>query len=122
MGSTRLPGKVLRQLCGRSVLHHVVSRVRAARRLNGMIVATTQASDDDAVAAECMRLKIQCFRGSEQDVLSRYFDAAQETGAEVVARVTADCPLFDGTLLDKMLKVFHNVNRMTVKVDYLSNA
>jgi len=121
MGATRLPGKVLRQLCGRSVLARVIARVRVARLLAGVMVATTESPGDDAVAAECAKLGVPCFRGSEQDVLSRYFGAAQSGGAEAVARVTADCPLFDGALLDRMLTEFEEANRSTVTVDYLSN-
>lgn len=116
MGSTRLPGKVLRQLCGQSVLAHVVARVKSAQCLGGVMVATTTSSADDAVVAECHRLNIPFFRGSEENVLARYFGAAKLAGAETIVRVTSDCPLFDGTLLDEMLAAFDDAH-----VDYLSN-
>lgn len=121
MGGTRLPGKVLRPLRGRSVLAHVVTRVRTARRLDGVTVATTDAPADEAVADECRRLDVACFRGSEQDVLARYHGAALGSRAEAVVRVTADCPLFDPWLLDGMLAVFHEANQPAITVDYLSN-
>ncbi|MBI4327439.1 MAG: glycosyltransferase family protein [Chloroflexi bacterium] len=121
MGATRLPGKVLRPLCGQSVLGHVVARVQAARRPDGLLVATTEAAGDDVIAAECVRLGIGCFRGSEQDVLARYQGAARASGAEAIVRITADCPLFDGLLLDQMLAVFLEANQAGITVDYLSN-
>jgi spore coat polysaccharide biosynthesis protein SpsF len=121
MGATRLPGKVLLQLCGRSVLDHVISRTRAAKDLDEVIVATTEEPGDDVVDKECVRLGVPCFRGSEPDVLSRYFGAALSCRAEVVVRITADCPLFDGLLLQEMLVVFHEANRAGTTVDYLSN-
>lgn len=116
IGATRLPGKVLKKLCGRTVLDHVILRVRRARRVDGVIVATTTELRDDPVIAECEHLNVPSFRGSEQDVLGRYFGAAQASGAEAVVRVTADCPLFDGTVLDEMLAVFSGS-----AADYLSN-
>ena len=122
MGATRLPGKVLKPLGGSSVLGNVLTRVKECSRLDRIIVATTDAPADDVVAAESRKFGAGCFRGSEQDVLSRYYGAAQMAEAEVVIRVTADCPLYDGTLLDRMLAVFHRVNKdTTLPLDYMSN-
>ena len=117
MGSTRLPGKVLKPLAADTVLAHVVRRVRQAKRLDGICIATTESPSDEPIVAEAVRLGVRCFRGSEQDVLARYFGAAQANGADVIVRVTSDCPLFDGALLDAMLAVFH----ATPGLDYLSN-
>lgn len=117
MGSTRLPGKVLKPLAGDTVLGHVVRRVREAKRLNGVCIATTESPADDPIVAECRRLGVECFRGSEPDVLARYHGAAQAIKADVIVRVTSDCPLFDGALLDKMLAEFGAANGL----DYLSN-
>jgi spore coat polysaccharide biosynthesis protein SpsF len=121
MGATRLPGKVLKQLAGKSVLEQVIGRVRQAGRLQGVMVATTTAPQDEAVVAECRRLGVPVFQGSEQDVLSRYHGAATAVGAEAVVRITADCPLFDGAMLDRMLEIFLAANQPAVTVDYLSN-
>jgi spore coat polysaccharide biosynthesis protein SpsF len=121
LGSTRLPGKVLLRLAEDTVLGHVVRRVRACPRLNGVIVATTVADEDAAIVTECQRLGVPSFRGSAEDVLARYFHAAQGAGAEAVVRVTSDCPLFDPELLDRMLETFHRLNATAVTVDYLSN-
>ena len=117
MGSTRLPGKVLKPLAGDTVLGHVVRRVREAKRLKGICIATTLSPADDPIVAEAARLGASCWRGSENDVLGRYLGAAQALGAGVIVRVTSDCPLFDGALLDKMLAEFSATNGL----DYFSN-
>lgn len=117
MGSTRLPGKVLKPLAGDTVLGHVVGRVRKAKRLDGICIATTDSSADEPIVAECKRLSVECFRGSEQDVLARYHGAAQACKADVIVRVTSDCPLFDGAMLDEMLVMF----TATTGLDYMSN-
>lgn len=121
MGSTRLPGKVLRPLCGQPVLAHVLERVRLCRRLDGIVVATSTHPADDAIAEACQGWQTPCFRGSEDDVLARFYGAAATAGAASVVRVTADCPLFDGWLLNEMLGVFQEINQPVVQVDYLSN-
>ncbi|WCJ60814.1 glycosyltransferase family protein [Fontisphaera persica] len=121
MGSTRLPGKVLRTLCGQPVLRHVCNRVRLARRLESLWVATSTRAADDAIAQACAAWNVPCYRGSEDDVLARFHGAAAAAGAEVVVRITADCPLFDGWLLDDMLRVFLEANTPEIRVDYLSN-
>ncbi len=117
MGSTRLPGKVLRKLHGGTVLAHVVARVRRASRLDDIWIATTDQAQDDVIQEEAARLDINCYRGSEQDVLARYVETARAAKAEVIVRVTADCPLFDGQLLDRMLRYFDQPPLL----DYLSN-
>jgi spore coat polysaccharide biosynthesis protein SpsF len=121
MGSSRLPGKVLRKLGDQTVLAHVIDRVRVAKRLDEIWVATTDAPDDIAIVDECVRLGIPTYRGSESDVLDRYFKTAQAAGAEIVVRITSDCPMFDGRLLDDMLAMFTEANQSGPAVDYLSN-
>ena len=117
MGATRLPGKVLKMLGDKTVLAQVVHRVAACPRVNKIIVATTDSPQDDAVVAAATALQIPYFRGSEQDVLARYYFAAQTLGAtEIIVRVTADCPLFDPQLLAQMLDKFDPAT-----TDYLSN-
>lgn len=121
VGSTRLPGKILRALAGRSVLSHVLDRVRAAAGVDETVVATTVAPADEAVAAEAVRCGVRVFRGDEDDVLSRYALAAAGAGADVVVRVTSDCPLFDSGLLGAMLGAFHASRVGGRPLDYLSN-
>ena len=121
MGSTRLPGKVMTNLCGKSVLEHVIRRVQACKLLDDVVVATTPTPADDVIVAEAERCNANWFRGSEEDVLDRYYQAAQQYRADVVVRVTSDCPLFDPELLTKMLETFHTSNLQGRKIDYLSN-
>jgi spore coat polysaccharide biosynthesis protein SpsF len=100
-GSTRLPGKVLLELVpGRTVLDLTLERLRACRRLEEIVVAVPEAAADDPVAAEARRLGATVFRGSEHDVLGRYHAAARAARAELVVRVTSDCPLIDPAIVD----------------------
>ncbi len=103
MGSTRLPGKVLADLGGMPVLEWVVRACRAARRVDGVVVATTTATLDDSVVEECARLGVAVVRGSEDDVLSRYRLALSEHPADAVVRITADCPFTDPALVDAVV-------------------
>jgi spore coat polysaccharide biosynthesis protein SpsF len=117
MGSTRLPGKVLQDIGGEPMLARVVHRTQRARLLSQVIVATTTASRDESIVAECERLGIPVFRGSEQDVLDRYYRAAQAHQADVIARVTSDCPLVDPAVADRIIQAF-----LDTQPDYASNA
>ncbi len=107
MGSSRLPGKVLKPLAGRPVLEHVVTRVMAARLINAVVVATSDLPGDEPIADYCAARGWTCVRGSESDVLSRYASAARASNADVVVRVTSDCPLFSPRILDDMLAAFN---------------
>jgi glutamate-1-semialdehyde aminotransferase/spore coat polysaccharide biosynthesis protein SpsF (cytidylyltransferase family) len=106
MGSSRLPGKTLAELAGRPMLWHVVNRVRRAERVDEVVVATTDQVADDPIAQFCQQQGIGCFRGSEQDVLDRFYQAARSNAADVVIRITADCPLIDPEVVDKVLARF----------------
>ena len=87
VGSTRFPRKVLTDISGATMLERVVERVREARSVERVVVATTTATDDDAVEQLCRRIGVACFRGSEEDVLDRYHAAAHEHGASIVVRI-----------------------------------
>jgi spore coat polysaccharide biosynthesis protein SpsF len=104
-GSTRLPGKVLADLCGTPLLGRVLDRVRRARRLDDVVVATTGAREDDRVVAIAEAAGARWFRGSEHDVLARVATAAREARAEIVVRVAADCPLLDPGIIDQVVAV-----------------
>jgi spore coat polysaccharide biosynthesis protein SpsF len=116
MGSTRLPGKVLRDIAGETMLARVVRRVQLARMPDAVVVATTLAPSDDAIVAECVRLGVPAFRGSEQDVLDRYWQATCTHQADVIVRITADCPLIDPRLVDYVVAAF-----LEGQPDYASN-
>ncbi len=120
MGSTRLPGKVLLPLGGSTVLSQVIRRVAGCDRIDRVVVATTDSPTDDPVAEEASRHGAGVFRGSEQDVLSRYYGAALQEGADVVIRVTSDCPLLDTRLLCDVVADFLR-RHAAEKCDYLSN-
>jgi spore coat polysaccharide biosynthesis protein SpsF len=106
MASSRLPGKVLRDLAGEPMLVRVVERVRRAKTVQQVIVATTVDKSDDVVAALCDVRSYQSYRGSQQDVLDRYYRAASTVQADIIVRVTADCPVIDPALIDETVEVF----------------
>jgi len=116
MGSTRLPGKVLNELGGMTVLARVVRRLRRAKLIDEVIVATTDLATDDPIVRECNHLDVPYFCGSESDVLDRYYQAAKAFGAEAVVRVTSDCPLIDPQIVDETIAAFR-----ADKADYASN-
>ncbi len=106
VNSSRLPGKVLLQLEGKSVLEHVVERAGRCARVSDVIICTSTSCDDDAVAALCSSLPVKCFRGSEHDVLDRFYQAAWLSSADIVVRCTCDCPMIDAGLIDKVINHF----------------
>ncbi len=106
MSSSRLPGKVLQDIAGKPMLAWVVDRAARARRVDGVLVATTTDPADDPIEAFCRQRGYACFRGSQFDVLDRYYQAARSVSADVVVRLTADCPLMDPTLIDAVLEAF----------------
>lgn len=116
MGSTRLPGKALMDIGCASMLARAVNRTRRALRVNQVIVATTAEASDDAIVEECEKLRVDVFRGSQDDVLDRYYQAARKFNADVVVRITSDCPLIDPALIDAVVAEFE-----TNQWDYVSN-
>jgi len=116
-GSSRLPGKVLEQIEGRSMLWRVCRRAGRSVLIDRLVVATTTRPRDQAIVDECRRLGVPCFRGSETDVLERYHQAAELHAADVVVRITADCPLIDPEVIDLVAGAFFER-----QPDYASNA
>lgn len=117
MGSTRLPGKVLMNLEGRPMLERQLERLQRARTPDAIVIATTTNSRDQPIVELATRLGIATTRGSEDDVLDRYLRAAQEHAADVIVRVTADCPLIDPDVLDTCVYVLLS----DPTLDYVSN-
>lgn len=103
MGSTRLPGKVLRPIAGRPLLDHVVGRLSSLRHEMLVVVATTRENADDAIMERCGHLGVKCFRGSEHDVLGRYVACARAHALDHVVRLTADNPFTDIEELDRLI-------------------
>ena len=116
MASTRLPGKVLADIVGYPMLWHVVNRVRLARSIDHVIVATSRESADNSVAQFCRDQHIKCFRGNESDVLDRFYQAAKSCGADIIVRITADCPLIDPHVIDRVVDTF-----CASEADYVTN-
>jgi spore coat polysaccharide biosynthesis protein SpsF len=106
MGSRRLPGKVLKLIAGRPMLAHVVQRAAMATSIDEVIVATSDDPSDDPIEAFCDRQGYLCYRGSQYDVLDRFYQAASLSDADVVVRITADCPLIDPGVIDKTVDAF----------------
>lgn len=118
MGSSRLPGKVLRPLLGRPMLSHVVHRLREARTLDQIVVATSSAPQDRQIVDFCRGQAVKWFCGSEQDVLDRFYQAALAFQADTIVRVTADCPLIDPGVVDRVVSAYRARCRET---DHASN-
>src|SRR5215470_8079514 len=116
MGSTRLPNKVLKDLGGASVLDRVLHRLRRSRLIADIVVATTVEPRDNAIVEHCEQDAISVFRGSEEDVLDRYYRAAQQTHADIVIRITSDCPLIDPDVTDATIQAF-----LDQQADYCNN-
>ena len=116
MGSTRLPGKVLLDLGGRTMLARVVRRAQSASRLNEVTVACSSEPADDPIVDECRSLGVRVHRGSDSDVLDRYQGAATEFAPDAIVRITSDCPLIEPEIVDKVIAEFARLD-----VDYASN-
>lgn len=119
MTSTRLPGKVLMPAVGRPMLAHQLDRVRRARSIDTVCIATTTNADDDPVAALAESEGVAVFRGSEHDVLDRFVRAAERVDAEIAVRLTGDCPLTDPALIDAVVDAFRDSDP---PVDYATNS
>jgi len=117
MTSTRLPWKVLLPAAGRPMLEHLVDRVRITPSLDGVVLATTINSTDDVLEEFAKRVGIECFRGSEDDVMSRVIGAAESVAAEVIVEITGDCPLIDPQLIEQTIRMFNGND-----ADYVCNA
>lgn len=116
MGSSRLPGKVMMDIEGKSMLVRVIERVQLAKSINGLWVLTTDTEKDEEIVRECEDHDVETYRGSEEDVLDRYFQAAKKIHADTIVRITADCPLIDPDIIDQSIKAFTDHC-----ADYVSN-
>ena len=106
MGSSRLPGKVLADIGGQPMLARMLDRVARARRLDEVVVATTILPEDDPVADLCRRRATRCVRGHATDVLDRFRQAAEATEAQLIVRLTGDCPIIDPELIDLCVRTY----------------
>ena len=116
LGSTRFPKKIFKKILNKTILEYLINRLKISKLTKKIIVATTTKKIDLPIVKLCRRMKIDCFRGSEKDVLKRYFDCAKKYNVKNIIRITSDCPLVDPFLIDKMYLIFKKK-----KIDYLSN-
>ena len=116
MGSTRLPGKVLREVCGKPLILHQIERVRDSKSLDKVIVATSNAPENDAIERFCRKHDVAIFRGSEDDVLDRFYKCAKKERLDTIVRLTADCPLTDPLVIDEAVTLYKNG-----RYDYVAN-
>ena len=114
--SRRLPGKVLKPILGRPMLERQIERLRRARRMDKLVVATSTDASDDPIAALCRQLAVDCFRGSLDDVLDRFYQAARPHAPRAVVRLTGDCPLADPGVIDELID-----RHVAGDFDYTSN-
>ena len=116
MGSTRLPGKVLKKIVGRSAIEILLTRLSRSKLLNEICIATSHNIENDQLCDAIEHLGYRVIRGSETNVLQRYWDAAEATSADIIVRITGDCPAVDPKLVDKVIELYLNAD-----VDYASN-
>ena len=117
MTSSRVPGKVLLKAAGKTMLEHLIFRLKAVKSLDQIVLATTTNDEDLPLIELAKKLNISFFRGSENDVMQRVIGAATSVNAEVVVEITGDCPIIDPEIVEQSIKMFK-----AHKVDYVSNA
>ncbi len=116
MGSTRLPGKTMMDICGKPMLQRVIERVRLAKTVDEVVVAMPMEDDTDSMSAVTIHCAARTYYGAIDDVLARYAEAADYGKADVIVRITADCPLIDPNVIDEVVGVF-----LAQSADYCSN-
>ena len=118
VGSTRLPKKVLAEIEGKPMLLHIIDRVKQAKRIDKIIIATTELKKDKKIIKIAKESGVEYFRGSENDVLDRYYQAAKKFSANTIVRITGDCPVVDPQLIDKTVDFFLKNNYDHVSTAY----
>ncbi len=118
LGSTRLPGKILKKVLDKTLLEYQIERVKRAQSINQIIVATTIKEQDHPIVELCEQLSIPYYRGSEEDVLARYYEAATQFQVDIIVRLTSDCPIVDPNVIDKVVN--HYLAHQN-EYDYVSN-
>ena len=116
MGSTRLPGKVMKKIMGRSMLWHIVNRIEKSKFIDKTIIATTRDKKDDVIEDFANKYHLGIYRGSENDIVDRFYNAAEKYNADVIVRIWGDCPLIDPEIIDYTMEKF-----LSYKADYANN-
>lgn len=120
-GSTRLPNKVMKLLEDKIVLDHVIDRLSLSKYASKVIIATTNKLNDNIIVNHCINRKTEVYRGSEKDVLKRYYDCATYYHSNIIVRVTSDCPLIDVSCIDLMIEHFINQQLNYLGPKYFGN-
>ncbi|ALC86345.1 acylneuraminate cytidylyltransferase [Bacillus sp. FJAT-22090] len=118
MGSTRLPGKILKEVNGKPLLAYQLERVRKSNFIDKIVIATTTNKNDDLIVKFCEQYNVDFYRGSEEDVLARYYEASEQFGGDIIVRLTSDCPIIDPSIIDETIKYY--IDNKT-DYDYVSN-
>ena len=116
LGSTRFPSKILKRIGKKTALEFLIDRLKKSKKYNELIVATTKRSEDHELLKVVESKKVSIFQGSEKNVLKRFFDASCKYSADIIVRITADCPFVDYSQVDKMISIFKSS-----EYDYISN-
>jgi spore coat polysaccharide biosynthesis protein SpsF len=109
-GSTRMPGKIFKELSGKPLISHICDRLNSSRYINQVLIATTLHQRDDILESWALQNKISCFRGSEDNVLSRYYHAAMEADADIIVRITGDDPFKEVNIIDNVIELLYLKN------------
>lgn len=117
-GSSRLPGKVLLPLAGKSLLERLMERILASREADGAVIATTVEPEDDPIVDLCLDNRFHLFRGHSTDLLDRHYKTAKEYGADIIVKIPSDCPLIDPAIIDKVIRFYKD---HASEYDYVSN-
>lgn len=104
-GSKRLPGKVLMKINNKPILTHIIESLRFSKLTDKIIVATTKLPEDDKIETLCKNLSVECFRGSDVDVLDRFYNCAKFFKGDLIVRLTGDNPLLDPTIIDELIEI-----------------
>lgn len=116
MTSSRLPGKVLMECCGKTILQHLIERVRRCSNIDDIVVATTTKESDDLIVNLCSDIGCKYYRGDEDDVLERVLLTAESVDADIIVELTGDCPFIDWRHIDKLVDIY-----LTNEYDYVAN-
>ena len=116
MGSSRLPNKVMKQLGGKPAIEVLFSRLNKSKKIDHIILATSDLQRDDILAEHIASIGFDVFRGSEKNVLNRFFEASKLYDVELIVRITGDCPIIEASMIDEMLNIFKNSS-----AEYISN-
>jgi spore coat polysaccharide biosynthesis protein SpsF len=116
MGSTRFPGKIMKELNGKPILQHIVDFLKYSKMIDKVVIATTNLEEDNIVNSFAKKLEIDCFRGSSENVLERFYKCAKKFNANLILRLTADNPLINPKIIDDLINLCKHYN-----CDYVSN-